>query len=116
MSRPRRPERRSDALANGIHSHRNGVMRPALRSTSLRSGDRTTQRPPNGGERSHDMAEVNAPVLETLVKMNEGTPEASGLDPQTYMLVRIAALASVGAPPASYLVNLGVASELGLTE
>jgi 4-carboxymuconolactone decarboxylase len=49
------------------------------------------------------MAEVNAPVLETLVKMNEGTPEASGLDPNTYMLVRIAALASVGAPPASYL-------------
>lgn len=62
------------------------------------------------------MPEVNAPVLETLVKMNEGTPEASGLDPETYMLVRIAALASVGAPPASYLVNLGAASELGVTD
>ena len=61
------------------------------------------------------MAEVNAPVLETLVKMNEGTPEASGLDPETYMLVRIAALASVGAPPASYLLNLGAASALGVT-
>jgi alkylhydroperoxidase/carboxymuconolactone decarboxylase family protein YurZ len=62
------------------------------------------------------MADVNAPVLETLVNMNEGTPEASGLDPDTYMLVRIAALASVGAPPASYLMNLGVASELGVTD
>ena len=62
------------------------------------------------------MAEVNAPVLETLVKMNEGTPEASGLDAETYMLVRIAALASSGAPPASYLLNLGAASELGLTD
>ena len=62
------------------------------------------------------MAEVNAPVLETLVKMNEGTPEASGLDAETYMLVRIAALASVGAPPASYLLNLGAASELGVTD
>ena len=62
------------------------------------------------------MADVNAPVLETLVKMNEGTPEASGLDAQTYMLVRIAALASSGAPPASYLLNLGAASELGLTD
>ena len=59
--------------------------------------------------------EVNAPVLETLVKMNEGTPEASGLDAETYMLVRIAALASVGAPPASYLLNLGAASELGVS-
>jgi alkylhydroperoxidase/carboxymuconolactone decarboxylase family protein YurZ len=61
------------------------------------------------------MAEVNAPVLETLVQMNEGVPERSGLDDETFMLVRIAALASTGAPPASYLLNLGVASEVGLT-
>ena len=61
------------------------------------------------------MAEVNAPVLDTLMKMNEGVPERSGLDAETFMLVRIAALASTGAPPASYLVNLGAASELGLT-
>ena len=61
------------------------------------------------------MAEVNTPVLDTLVRMNEGTPERSGLDDETYMLVRIAALASTGAPPASYLVNLGVASDLGLS-
>ena len=31
------------------------------------------------------------------------------------MLVRIAALASTGAPPASYLLNLEVASEVGLS-
>jgi len=31
---------------------------------------------------------------------------------ETYMLVRIAALASVCVPPASYLLNLGAASEL----
>ena len=61
------------------------------------------------------MAEVNAPVLETLMKMNEGVPERAGLDDETFMLVRIAALASTGAPPASYLVNLEVASEVGLT-
>jgi 4-carboxymuconolactone decarboxylase len=61
------------------------------------------------------MAELNAPVLETLVTMNEGVPERSGLDDQTYMLVRIAALASTGAPPASYLLNLEVASEVGLS-
>ena|SRR5215218_6838336 len=61
------------------------------------------------------MAEGNAPVLETLVKMNEGVPERSGLDDETFMLVRIAALASTGAPPASYLLNLEMASELGLS-
>ena len=60
------------------------------------------------------MAEVNTPVLDTLVKMNEGVAERSGLDDETFMLVRIAALASTGAPPASYLVNLGVASDLGV--
>ena len=61
------------------------------------------------------MAEVNTPVLDTLMKMNEGVPERSGLDPETFMLVRIAALASTGAPPASYLLNLEVAAEVGLT-
>jgi 4-carboxymuconolactone decarboxylase len=61
------------------------------------------------------MAELNAPVLEALLRMNEGVPERSGLDDQTYMLVRIAALASTGAPPASYLLNLEVASEVGLS-
>ena len=61
------------------------------------------------------MAEENAPVLEALVDMNEGNPERSGLDADKYMLVRIAALASVGAPPASYLLNLGAAAELGVS-
>lgn len=58
---------------------------------------------------------AEAPVLETLLQMNEGVPERSGLDDETYMLVRIAALAATGAPPASYLVNLEVAGEVGLT-
>ena len=61
------------------------------------------------------MAEVGTPVLDALVQMNEGIPERSGLDDQTFMLVRIAALASTGAPPASYLLNLEAASEVGLT-
>jgi 4-carboxymuconolactone decarboxylase len=62
-----------------------------------------------------NMTETNAPVLETLVQMNEGVVERSGLDEETFMLVRIAALAASGAPPASYLVNLEAASELDLT-
>ena len=61
------------------------------------------------------MAEVNTPVVDALVQMNEGIPERSGLDPDTFMLVRIAALASSGGPPESYLLNLGVAADLGLS-
>ena len=61
------------------------------------------------------MAEVNTPVLDTLLQMNDGVPERSGLDPETFMLVRIAALASSGAPPESYLLNLGVAADVGLS-
>ena len=38
----------------------------------------------------------------------------SDLDPQSLMLVRIAALAAVDAPPASYLLNLGAASDAGV--
>ena len=61
------------------------------------------------------MAEVNTPVLDTLLQMNDGVPERSGLDPETFMLVRIAALASSSAPPESYLLNLGMAADLGLS-
>ena len=49
-------------------------------------------------------------------KLNADSIEASNLDPETLMLVRIAALASIDAPPASYLVNLGAASEIGIGE
>ena len=40
--------------------------------------------------------------------------EESGLDPQTFMLVRMAALATLDAAPASWLMNMGVGGEAGL--
>ena len=52
------------------------------------------------------------PVLDLLAKMTVDSIEASSLDPQTLMLVRIAALVAVDAPPASYLLNLKAAGEL----
>ncbi len=52
------------------------------------------------------------PVLDLLTSMTADSIEASSLDPETLMLVRIAALAAVDAPPVSYLLNLGAASEL----
>jgi alkylhydroperoxidase/carboxymuconolactone decarboxylase family protein YurZ len=41
--------------------------------------------------------------------------EATTLDPKSTMLTRIAALVAVDAPPASYLMNLGVAGEVDVT-
>ena len=56
----------------------------------------------------------DAPVLDLLAQMTADSVEASSLDAQTLVLVRIAALVAVGAPPVSYALNLGVASEVGL--
>ena len=54
---------------------------------------------------------ADKPVLDLLARMTADSLEVSSLDPQSLMLVRIAALISVDAPPASYLLNLGMASE-----
>jgi 4-carboxymuconolactone decarboxylase len=63
------------------------------------------------------MAEQSdTPVLDLLASMTADSIEASNLDPDTLMLVRIAALVAVDAPPASYVMNLGAASDLGIGE
>ena len=54
------------------------------------------------------------PVLDLLASMTADSLEASSLDDEALMLVRIAALVAVDAPPASYLFNLGAASEIGI--
>jgi alkylhydroperoxidase/carboxymuconolactone decarboxylase family protein YurZ len=59
---------------------------------------------------------VETPVLDLLQKMTADSIEVSTLDPRTLMLVRIAALVSVDAPPASYLLNIGAAGEIGVDE
>ena len=61
------------------------------------------------------LAEGDAPVLETLAQMTVNTMERSGLDLETYMVARIAALVALDAAPASYLLNLGAATELGVS-
>ncbi len=57
---------------------------------------------------------TETPVLDLIASMTADSVEASSLDPETLMLVRIAALAAVDAPPVSYLFNLGAASELDI--
>lgn len=60
------------------------------------------------------MADTETPVLDLLGKMTADSIEASSLDAETLVLTRIAALIAVDAPPASYMLNLGAASEIGI--
>jgi alkylhydroperoxidase/carboxymuconolactone decarboxylase family protein YurZ len=61
------------------------------------------------------MADTNdAPVLDLLAQMTADSLAASSLDAETLMLVRIAALVAVDAPPVSYALNIGAAGEVGL--
>ncbi len=59
---------------------------------------------------------AETPVLDTLLEINSASIEHSHLMPRELMLARIAALAAVDAPPASYLANLGAAADSGVTE
>ena len=53
-------------------------------------------------------------MLNALLRMHEGSLEESGLDPETFMLVRIAALTTLDAAPASWMVNLKISGEAGI--
>jgi alkylhydroperoxidase/carboxymuconolactone decarboxylase family protein YurZ len=56
--------------------------------------------------------QTETPVLDLIARMNADALEASTLDPEKLMLVRIAALVAMDAPPVSYMLNIGVASEV----
>ena len=74
------------------------------------------------------MNEKKASAQENLVGLSQGDASRmeylqdliarsyteSGLDPQTFMLVRMAALATLDAAPASWLMNIAVSGEAGL--
>ena len=61
-----------------------------------------------------DAMNDDTPVLDLLARMTADSLEASGLDAETLILVRIAALVAVDAPPVSYALNLEVGAEAGL--
>ena len=54
----------------------------------------------------------DSPILDLLTTMNLAGVEASTLDAQSLMLVRMAALVAVDAPPVSYMLNLRMAGEM----
>ena len=59
---------------------------------------------------------TETPVLDLLAAMTAQSLEATTLGAEQAMLVRIAALVAVDAPPVSYLLNLGAAGEIGIDD
>jgi 4-carboxymuconolactone decarboxylase len=57
---------------------------------------------------------TETPVLDLLTEMTTASIEKSQLDPKTLMLLRLAALVAVDAPPVSYLTNIGIGSDVGV--
>ena len=60
-------------------------------------------------------ASDDTPLADLLAAMSLASLEVSNLDPERLMLVRIAALIAVDAPPASYLLNLRSPTRPGST-
>ena len=54
------------------------------------------------------------PLLDLLKDMTASSLDATNLDEQTLMLVRIAAMVAVDAPPISYAMNLEAADAVGV--
>jgi len=56
----------------------------------------------------------DSPILDLLASMNRAGIEVSNLDPQSLMLVRLAALVAVDAPPVSYMLNVEMAADVNV--
>jgi 4-carboxymuconolactone decarboxylase len=65
-------------------------------------------------DRLEGIAIAEESFVESLLAMQLHNLEASGLDPRTYSLVKIAALIALDAPPASYAVQVAFALEAGV--
>ncbi len=56
----------------------------------------------------------DSPILDLLASMNRAGIEASTLEAQSLMLVRLAALVAIDAPPVSYMLNVEMASDVNV--
>ncbi len=70
-------------------------------------------------QETHDaligIAQHDPNVLENILRARSENQEASGLDSRTYALVNIAALIAIDAAPASYVWQVGLALDAGVT-
>jgi 4-carboxymuconolactone decarboxylase len=67
------------------------------------------------GRPTMSAAPDDTPIIDLVAKMTADSLESTSLDDHSLMLVRIAALAAVDAPPASYLMNIGAADKSGVS-
>jgi len=58
---------------------------------------------------------TNDNMIQELLRVQESNIEHSGLDPHTWSLVKLAALVSIDAAPASYIWHITTAQEAGVT-
>jgi 4-carboxymuconolactone decarboxylase len=65
-------------------------------------------------DRLQGLATLNEDVAAPFLELQLRNLEASGLDPRTYSLVKIAVLIALGAPLASYIAQVGFAAEAGV--
>ena len=70
----------------------------------------------NARESLEGLSQGDATKLSFLQDIIAHSYTESGLDPQTFMLVRMAALATLDAAPASWLMNIAVSGEAGLAQ
>jgi len=61
------------------------------------------------------MPDSDTPVMDTLAAMTVASLENSDLSAREFMIARIAALAAVAAPAASYALNVEAAADSGIT-
>lgn len=61
------------------------------------------------------MAKGDTPVLDALADINAVSLERTELNPESLVLVRLAALIAVDAPVSSYLLHMGPAAQAGVT-
>jgi alkylhydroperoxidase/carboxymuconolactone decarboxylase family protein YurZ len=71
--------------------------------------------PPDLATRADDPLRSGIPNLDLLAGMSVDSFEASGLDHDTLVVIWLAALVALDGPSESYLMNLGAASQTGVT-
>ena len=111
---PRHPQRLAGATAGRRQRTRRAAIH-AIRMTS--AGTAAPGSAHLSGDEGSSMASSSSesPVLDLLERMTADSVEVSGLDAQTLMLSRIAALVALDAPPVSYLMNLEAAADVGIS-
>jgi alkylhydroperoxidase/carboxymuconolactone decarboxylase family protein YurZ len=93
---------------------RKGSHKSLLKAKEKKGYYTMSEQKSSAQESLQGLSEGDASRLSFLQDLIARSYTESGLDPQTFMLVRMAALATLDAAPASWLMNIAVSGEAGL--